>query len=459
MAVAEKKPSEVSSAATPSPFDRVAVASLVGVVYVLGCLGVVFKAVPAVWAAVWPAGGFMALTLQTIVMIAAATALLVLGTRLAGPKMKPGVKAGVFFGLLFLLTVVLLTRWVSLWVEHWVYFDGWFGDNGPTVGTVLVLVALGGWLYLFGRWFFRPGFERFLVRFEGQGWFSATAYKPQQGQKVRRGTILGILLLAGAGVYTMLSHNVLARYASDWSLGIPFTGTTVGIAPGDFETQLAEKFPKWKEQGVPSYEFRSFAAAHSPGQWVRIETPTEVTVYETDTGKEHTYKHGDLVERAKLEEVKKKVNDLDKAKLRDEAEVKKLNEGKTEGREAPSVVSATPATGRMQLAALTLLPHLKFTLPLLIMAASLWFAWRVVNQPVFADFLIATEAELNKVSWTTRRRLFQDTIVVLVTVVLMSVFLFVTDQVWLHLLSWDRINVIQVKKDQQTVKPGEKPRW
>ncbi len=34
---------------------------------------------------------------------------------------------------------------------------------------------------------------------------------------------------------------------------------------------------------------------------------------------------------------------------------------------------------------------------------ALWLAWRVVNVPSFADFLIATEAELNKVSWTTRR--------------------------------------------------------
>ena len=50
--------------------------------------------------------------------------------------------------------------------------------------------------------------------------------------------------------------------------------------------------------------------------------------------------------------------------------------------------------------------------------------------PPFADFLIATEAELNKVSWVTRRRLVQDTIVVLVTMALMTVFLFVVDAIW-----------------------------
>src|SRR5206468_1159540 len=35
--------------------------------------------------------------------------------------------------------------------------------------------------------------------------------------------------------------------------------------------------------------------------------------------------------------------------------------------------------------------HLVF--PLVLAAVLLWFAWRMVNWPTFADFLIATEAE------------------------------------------------------------------
>ena len=83
-------------------------------------------------------------------------------------------------------------------------------------------------------------------------------------------------------------------------------------------------------------------------------------------------------------------------------------------------VPPQPATGPTSAATVTLLPALQFTVPLLLLAASLWLAWRIVNLPAFADFLIATEAELNKVSWTTRKRLYQDTIVVLVTVFLMA---------------------------------------
>jgi preprotein translocase SecE subunit len=92
----------------------------------------------------------------------------------------------------------------------------------------------------------------------------------------------------------------------------------------------------------------------------------------------------------------------------------------------------------------TLLPHVRYTLPLLLAALGLWFAWRVVNMPSFADFLIATEAELNKVSWASRRRLVQDTIVVLTTVILMTVFLMLVDVAWGKLLSWRYIGVLQL---------------
>ena len=62
----------------------------------------------------------------------------------------------------------------------------------------------------------------------------------------------------------------------------------------------------------------------------------------------------------------------------------------------------------------------EITVPILIALFTGWFAWRLVNVPTFADFLIATEAEMNKVSWSTRRRLMQDTIVVLITVAIIT---------------------------------------
>lgn len=63
-----------------------------------------------------------------------------------------------------------------------------------------------------------------------------------------------------------------------------------------------------------------------------------------------------------------------------------------------------------------------------------WFVFRLVEHPPFVEFLIATEAEMNKVSWTSREDLYRATTVVLVTVTLMSVFLFGVDWLWSNLL-------------------------
>jgi preprotein translocase subunit SecE len=63
-----------------------------------------------------------------------------------------------------------------------------------------------------------------------------------------------------------------------------------------------------------------------------------------------------------------------------------------------------------------------------------WFIFRIVHFPPFAEFLIATEAEMNKVSWTNKADLIRATTVVLTTVVLMALFLFVVDWLWLFIL-------------------------
>ena len=73
----------------------------------------------------------------------------------------------------------------------------------------------------------------------------------------------------------------------------------------------------------------------------------------------------------------------------------------------------------------------------------IWTIFRIVHFPPFAEFLIATEAEMNKVSWTTRKRLYQDTVVVLVTVILMTVFLFVIDILWIKILTSPFIDVLK----------------
>jgi preprotein translocase SecE subunit len=96
-------------------------------------------------------------------------------------------------------------------------------------------------------------------------------------------------------------------------------------------------------------------------------------------------------------------------------------------------------------ALLPLVPVANLTLPLLICLLTVWVAWRAVNVPTFGDFLIATEAEMNKVSWTSRKRLIQDTIVVIVCLALLTAFLLVIDLFWGWLLSLKFIGVLPEK--------------
>ena len=82
-----------------------------------------------------------------------------------------------------------------------------------------------------------------------------------------------------------------------------------------------------------------------------------------------------------------------------------------------------------------------------------------MNVPTFADFLIATEAEMNKVSWTTRKRLMQDTIVVLVTVFLFTMFLFVVDIIWIKVLSAPYIQVLLIDPKAREKAQQETAKW
>jgi preprotein translocase subunit SecE len=77
-----------------------------------------------------------------------------------------------------------------------------------------------------------------------------------------------------------------------------------------------------------------------------------------------------------------------------------------------------------------------FTIPVAIGVVLGWFTFRLLQFPPFVEFLIATEAEMNKVSWTSRDDLKRATTVVLVTVLLMAVFIFGVDWIWMNLLQF-----------------------
>jgi preprotein translocase subunit SecE len=70
-----------------------------------------------------------------------------------------------------------------------------------------------------------------------------------------------------------------------------------------------------------------------------------------------------------------------------------------------------------------------------VLVVGLWLSYRVVNLPRFADFLIAVEAEMNKVSWPSRPELFRSSVVVMVTMFGLAGTLYAYDLLWQFLLT------------------------
>lgn len=72
--------------------------------------------------------------------------------------------------------------------------------------------------------------------------------------------------------------------------------------------------------------------------------------------------------------------------------------------------------------------------PLGVFAGCCWAAFRWVQLPKFADFLISVEAEMNKVSWPARGELWKASLVVIVTIFLLAILLFGYDLIWKEII-------------------------
>ncbi|HVS34004.1 MAG TPA: preprotein translocase subunit SecE [Gemmataceae bacterium] len=531
MAVAVKNP---PISGMSSPFDRLPVVSLIGAAYVVVSLGIVLSGLPYVWRNVlgWtdPLYGNLFLGL---VMLAALVGLAVLGARLFGANRPAGARAGVFFGVIGFLIVLLLTRWASVWIEYWIFTNHWLGDR-PEIGLALTGVVAVVLLIGEGYLFFRPRMQSFLVAFEAQGWLTASSYKGQQGQRVRRGTILGILLIGGSGVYTMINNGFLRRMPDSLYLNIPFTGAApianmgdaefllkdpkrpknqvqivskgdaaslaegalvsvqdyknklkeiidraniVGSAPheeegraagGDKELPLDATTKQWYMQKIADDDITALVNLPSPSMAAGAAFgPTALAVVPPAGLPTALVCIDPYVLRNVNAELRSQyvlVTDARQSNLKTGAVVPRKDfddqvERLTKlGQKPPEGGPPYPAIAKASISErLTLLPALQYTLPVLLIALALWVGWRVVNYPAFADFLIATEAELNKVSWITRPRLIQDTIVVLVTVFLLALFLFSMDQLWRVVLSNWPVNVLQINRDQNDQSAEDKP--
>ena len=77
-----------------------------------------------------------------------------------------------------------------------------------------------------------------------------------------------------------------------------------------------------------------------------------------------------------------------------------------------------------------LFPGAEYAFGMGLAAAGVWICYRLVNFPQFADFLIAVEAEMNKVSWPTWPELWKASLVVIFVIFSMALSLWIFDLVW-----------------------------
>ena len=279
------------------------IASLLGAIYVLAALAVVFYLVPSLWTEHLGTteGSTNMLLARLFVQGVALVGLIWFGAKLSGDAPPKGVRGGIFLMIAVAALIFLLTRSLMIGIE---------GSAGQIVGAVVGLTLV----YFAVRFFTGRTGERWMVALEEQGWFSMAGYKRSLGVRVRRLTILGILIIGGTGAWSLWTQGVLP---DEWTLSMPF-----------------------------------------------------------------------------------------------------------------------------DMQPLTVVTDAKIIIPLVLAILTLWIAFRAVNVPDFAEFLIATEAEMNKVSWSNRKRLMQDTVVVLLTTLIMTLFLLVVDLFWGWLLSRQTVGVL-----------------
>ncbi|MDD3589267.1 MAG: preprotein translocase subunit SecE [Thermoguttaceae bacterium] len=76
---------------------------------------------------------------------------------------------------------------------------------------------------------------------------------------------------------------------------------------------------------------------------------------------------------------------------------------------------------------------------ILVAALGTWFSFRMVNYPTFADFLVSVEAEMNKVSWPSKKELLANTKVVLIFMLLFTILIYVYDVIFAGVFSFLKI--------------------
>ncbi|HZU37465.1 MAG TPA: hypothetical protein VFA18_16185, partial [Gemmataceae bacterium] len=196
--------------------------TIVGVVCTIAAIWLVFYGIPLFWANVLHfTDSFLGIALLMLAMILVAGGLGFVGVRRMGAKPRPGLRAGIVVGVVLVCIAGLITSSIGHSVEATFGTNTGSGGLGITVAVLVLLLACVAWALT------RPTFDRWMVNVDAQGWFTFAPYKRTQGQKVRRGTILGILILWACGIYSLVAHwapTPVGQPMPAWDVYIPFSG-------------------------------------------------------------------------------------------------------------------------------------------------------------------------------------------------------------------------------------------
>ncbi len=92
-----------------------------------------------------------------------------------------------------------------------------------------------------------------------------------------------------------------------------------------------------------------------------------------------------------------------------------------------------------ELMTLPLSPLVRYGLATALVVVGAVVMFWIVNRPRSADFMIATEGEMKKVSWSSRKEIIGSTKVVIITTLILTVVLFAVDMLFTHLFMWIKV--------------------
>lgn len=308
------------------------------------------------------------------------------------------VVGGFFFLALFCLSLTLL---------NWMEKSG--GQQAFLISAVLVVfLTIGARLFI----------SRFLTRsavaaMDDQGWTSLGSFKRVQGQRVRRLTMITLLIAVVSGAMSLMN----AGYGARWFAEFPLSGKFEIVDPHD------AKYNKIPLKAGDSFSREQYQTLQNDLKDLVLVGGEAVTV--TIDGAESSFKPGDLIPR----DLAKKIQNI-------------LRDGRREGdnQELKTSEAVLPETRKIDQLGMLLLPEGQ----LKVVALSIigfFLIWRLVNVPSFADFLIATDSEMSKVSWPPLKKLWRDTLVVVTGMFLMGGMIMAMDWVWRGVLT--SISVLQ----------------